>query len=68
MSPETIEERLAAIEVRLGYIQETTVKIEQSLQHYVTHAEFRPIRNGFYGLVTAIGLAFVAALNRILFK
>lgn len=64
----SIEERLASIETRLDYIGATLGEIKESLRHYVTHAEFRPMRNGFYGIIAAVMLAVLAAASKALLK
>ena len=50
-----IDERIKALQTKLG-------EVKAELDKYVLHIRFRPVEMGFYGLVSIICAAVVAAM------
>jgi hypothetical protein len=62
------EIQLAVICEKVNNIQENVSDIKKKLDNeYITKVEFDPIKKIVYGIITAIGLAFIGALVKIVF-
>lgn len=73
MTPEAVcvehSERLARIETELLQIQALITQISQKMDtRFVTHTEFRPVRQLVYGFVTLILVGVASAIIALVIK
>lgn len=62
-------ESLGEIAKDIKYIQRDVTEIKIKMEsNYVTREEFDPIKKGFYGLVSAVLLAFVGAVIALVIR
>ncbi len=63
--------QLALIQAAIRQLQTDLTDLKEALKEqsllYVTKAEFTPIRNGFYLVVSTLGLATLAAVFKLIF-